>query len=159
MTRSIFYTLGLLTALTPAMAQDKVTYADHARNAMENKCFSCHNADKKKGDLDLTSYGALMAGGGGGAVVEPGNPDASRLLSTVLKKEEPFMPPEGPPMTSAEIEILKKWIEGGVLETAASVAKKSSKPKVELTVAAGAGRPEGPIARPEHVLLEPVVVA
>lgn len=150
--------LGILAVGSAASAQEKVTYADHARTAMENKCFSCHNPDKKRGDLDLTTYAGVMAGGSGGAVVDPGNPDASRLITTVMKKEEPFMPPEGPPLSPAEIEVLSKWIAGGVLETGSSVAKKSNKPKVDLNVAAGAGKPEGPIARPEHVLQEPVTV-
>ena len=148
----------LLVLGLPLAAQDKVTYADHARAAMEHKCFSCHNPDKKKGDLDLTSYAAVMAGGGGGAVVNPGDPDGSKLIGTITKQAEPFMPPEGAPMSPAEIEVLKKWIEGGVLDTANSVAKKSSKPKLDLNVAAGTGKPTGPIAKPEHVLLEPVVV-
>jgi hypothetical protein len=45
-----------------------------------------------------------------------------------------------------------------VLQAKGSVAKKSNKPKVDLTFAGGAGKPTGPVARPEHVLLEPVVV-
>jgi chromosome segregation ATPase len=152
-------TLALALALSASLpAQEKITYADHARAALENKCFSCHNPDKKKGDLDLTTYAGTMAGGGGGAVVDPGNPDGSRLILTCTKKEEPFMPPEGPGLSSVELDVLRKWIAGGVLDTASSVAKKSNKPKVDLNVAAGAGKPTGPIARPEHVLLEPVVV-
>ena len=61
-------------------------------------------------------------------------------------------------LAAKDVELLEKWINGGVLETKSSVAKKSSKPKLELNVAAGTGRPEGPIAKPENVLLEPVVV-
>ena len=41
---------------------EKVTYNDHIRPLLENKCFSCHNPDKKKGDLDLTSFAGLMTG-------------------------------------------------------------------------------------------------
>ena len=159
MPRSILLVPAALLALgLPLVAQDKVTYADHARAALENKCFSCHNPDKKKGDLDLTSYAAVMAGGGGGVAVIPGDPDGSKLIGTITKQTEPFMPPEGAPMSPAEIEVLKKWIAGGVLDTANSVAKKSNKPKLDLNVAAGTGKPTGPIAKPEHVLLEPVLV-
>lgn len=39
-----------------AQAQEKLTYDDHIRPLLENKCFSCHNPDKKKGGLELTSY-------------------------------------------------------------------------------------------------------
>ncbi len=50
----------------------KVTYDDHVRIVFQQKCFSCHNQDKKSGDLDLTSYTALMQGGASGEVIEPG---------------------------------------------------------------------------------------
>src|SRR6478672_1225329 len=89
--------LSLLTAAVSAGAQDaeKITYQDHIRPLLENKCFSCHNPDKKKGDLDLTSFGGVMTGGGGGAIVDAGNFEGSRIWTTCAKKEEPFMPPEG----------------------------------------------------------------
>ncbi|MCB1211822.1 MAG: hypothetical protein KDK97_21055, partial [Verrucomicrobiales bacterium] len=154
----ILASLTVTTAVASAQSAEKVTYEDHVRPLLENKCFSCHSPDKKKGDLDLTSFGALMTGGGGGAIVDAGNSDGSRLITTTTKKEEPFMPPEGNPLGPKEIEVLTAWINGGLLETKSSVAKKSTKPKVDLTVAVSSGKPDGPIAKPEHVLLEPVVV-
>jgi DNA repair exonuclease SbcCD ATPase subunit len=113
-------------------AEEKVTYEDHVRPMLENKCFSCHNPDKKKGDLDLTTFAGTMTGGAGGIVADSGNPDGSRIWTTTAKKEEPFMPPEGSPLSPADLEVLVKWINGGLLE--------------------------GPVAMPEHVLLEPVRV-
>src|SRR5262245_27343484 len=110
-----FAPFALLGFSLSVHAEDKVTYADHARAVMENKCFSCHNPDKKKGDLDLTTYAGVMAGGGGGSIVDPGNPDSSKLIGTVTKQVEPYMPPEGAPLSPADIDVLKKWIAGGVL--------------------------------------------
>jgi WD40 repeat protein/DNA repair exonuclease SbcCD ATPase subunit len=147
-----------LLAQQPPAAGEKITYEDHIKPLLENKCFSCHNPDKKKGDLDLTSFAGLMTGGGGGAVVDPGNGAASRMVTTTRKLEEPFMPPEGSAVPAKDIELIEKWINGGVLETKSSLAKKSTKPKIELNVAAGTGKPAGPIARPQDVLLEPVIV-
>ena len=140
-------------------AQEKITYADHVRPLLENKCFSCHNPDKKKGDLDLTSFAGTMAGGGSGSVINSGDPDGSKLIGTLTKKVEPYMPPEGSPLGAKEIEVLSKWIQGGVLETASSIAKKSA-PRANLTLAVvGKGKPEGPPPMPENVLLEPVMTA
>lgn len=149
-----------LTGLT-ARAQEatvKLTYDDHIRPLLENKCFSCHNPDKKKGGLDMTSYAALVAGGGGGAVVDPGNPGGSRLWTCSTQKEEPFMPPEGSPLPAKDLALLSRWIADGVLQSKGSVARTASKPKVDLTLSAGAGKPTGPVARPEHVLLDPIIV-
>ncbi len=147
-------------AVSSLSAQDaeKFTYDDHIRPMLENKCFSCHNPDKKKGGLDLTSYAAMLNGGGGGAAVDPGNPLGSRLLRCSSKKEEPFMPPEGAPLEAKDLEILSKWIAGGILQAKGSVARKSNRPKVDLTFSGAPGKPSGPAARPHDVLLEPVIV-
>jgi chromosome segregation ATPase len=149
---------SLVSSAVSAQDNEKLTYDDHIRPLLENKCFSCHNPDKKKGGLELTSYAGLMNGGSGGAVVDAGNPQASRLWTCSAKKEEPFMPPEGAPLDAKDLTLLSKWIAGGVLQAKGSVAKKSNKPKVDLTFAGGAGKPTGPVARPENVLLEPVIV-
>jgi len=150
---------ALILSAASLSAQEKITYADHVRPLLENKCFSCHNPDKKKGDLDLTSFAGAMAGGGGGAIINFGDAEGSKLITTTTKKGEPFMPPEGAPLGAKDIEILNKWITGGVLETASSVAKKAA-PKSNLTLTTvSKGKPEGPPPMPEHVLLEPVVTA
>ncbi|TLD72205.1 hypothetical protein FEM03_02285 [Phragmitibacter flavus] len=158
--RVAFVSFALLSAEAVTLhAQEKINFNDHVRAVLENKCFSCHNPDKKRGDLDLTSFAATMTGGGTGAIVIPGDHEGSKLITTTTKKAEPFMPPEGSPLTPQEVEILTKWINGGVLETASSIARKAApKASIALTVSAS-GKPEGPVAMPEHVLLEPVVVA
>ena len=156
--RSLVLAAGLLSTASWAQDNEKLTYDDHIRPLLENKCFSCHNPDKKKGGLELTSYSGLMSGGSGGAVVDAGNPQGSRLWTCSAKKEEPFMPPEGAPLDAKDLALLSKWIAGGVLQAKGSVAKKSNKPKVDLSFAGGAGKPTGPVARPENVLLEPVIV-
>ena len=156
--RCLILAAGLVSAATWAQENEKLTYDDHIRPMLENKCFSCHNPDKKKGGLELTSYSGLMNGGSGGAVVDAGNPSGSRLWTCSTKKEEPFMPPEGAPLEPKDLAMLSKWIEGGVLQAKGSVAKASNKPKVDLSFAGGAGKPTGAVARPENVLLEPVIV-
>jgi hypothetical protein len=156
--RCLILAAGLVAVASPAQENEKLTYDDHIRPLLENKCFSCHNPDKKKGGLELTSYAGLMNGGSGGAVVDAGNPQGSRLWTCSAKKEEPFMPPEGAPLDAKDLTLLSKWIAGGLLQAKGSVAKASNKPKVDLSFAGGAGKPSGPVARPENVLLEPVVV-
>jgi WD40 repeat protein/chromosome segregation ATPase len=156
--RCLILAAGLVATASSAQDAEKLTYDDHIRPLLENKCFSCHNPDKKKGGLELTSYAGLMNGGSGGTVVDAGNPSGSRLWTCSAKKEEPFMPPEGAPLDAKDLTLLSKWIAGGLLQAKGSVAKASNKPKVDLTFAGGAGKPEGPVARPENVLLEPVIV-
>ena len=41
---------------SPAFTQEKISYQDHILPLVEANCSKCHNADKKKADLELTSY-------------------------------------------------------------------------------------------------------
>ncbi len=148
---------ALAIAVAPVFAQEKVTFQDHVMPLIEANCAKCHNADKKKGDLDLTSYSATMAGGASGKVVIPGDADSSKLWKTITHAEEPTMPPNRGKMADKELAIFKKWIAGGVLENLGSKAV-AGKPSVDLSLnAAAIGKPSGPPPMPGDLLLEPVV--
>ena len=138
-------------------AEAKVTYDEHVQPIFREHCFSCHSQDTKKSDLSLASYTALMAGGASGAIVEPGDIDSSRLWALVSHAEEPKMPPEQDKLPEAKLEVIKAWILGGSLENNGSVAKVSNKPKLELSMASGAGKPEGAPPMPEKLSRQPVV--
>ena len=143
-----------------AQAQEKITYQDHVSPLFESACNSCHNADKAKGGLDLSSYQNMLKGGSSGGAVEPGNPDGSLLYKLVSHQEEPFMPHKKDKLADAQVALVAKWITGGLLETKSSTAKKKKKNTFDLGfVAVTDGKPEGPLPMPEHLLLEPVVSA
>ncbi len=144
-------------ALPAADGETKITYDDHVRTVFENKCFSCHNPDKAKGGLDLTTYGATMAGGSSGSIVEPGAPDASRLYRSMAHLEEPEMPPEGGKLPDDQLKVVADWISTGLLENSGSRAKKPKTTNIALA-APSTGKPEGPPPMPEHLPLEPEVV-
>jgi hypothetical protein len=151
-----FITVSVMLAL-PVFAQEKVTFQDHVLPVVEANCAKCHNSDKKKGDLDLTSYSSALAGGASGKVVVPGDPDASKLIKVITHAEEPTMPPNRGKIGDKEIGVFKKWIAGGVLETLNSKAI-AGRPTMDLAVSSGAiGKPEGPPPMPGDMLLEPVV--
>jgi mono/diheme cytochrome c family protein len=65
--------LGCAFAL-PALAQEKTTYQDHVRPIFNTSCVSCHNPDKNKAGLDLTSYSATMKGSSNGKILDLGDP-------------------------------------------------------------------------------------
>ncbi len=139
------------------MAQEKITFQDHVLPLVEANCAKCHNADKKKGDLDLTSYSGALAGGASGKVIVPGDADASKLVKVITHAEEPTMPPNRGKMADKEIAVFKKWITGGMLETLNSKAV-AGKPTVDLSIGGGAiGKPVGPPPMPGDLLMEPAV--
>src|SRR5438874_405617 len=104
--------LALSFTLTTAFAQDKVTYQDQVLPLIEANCAKCHNADKKKADLDLTSYQGALQGSGSGPVLISGNPDNSKLWKAITHAEEPNMPPNRPRLPDKDLAIFKQWITG-----------------------------------------------
>src|SRR5262245_15762669 len=90
----------------------KVTYDDHVKPLLADKCFACHNPDKKSGGLVLNSYTRLMEGSSSGAIVKPGDPDGSTIYRAVSHKAEPFMPPKSPKLPDDFAMTLHRWIAG-----------------------------------------------
>jgi hypothetical protein len=147
-----------LLLVLPSFADEKVTYQDHILPLIEANCSKCHNADKKKADLELTSYQGALKGSGSGAVLVSGNLDGSKLWKAITHAEEPTMPPNRPKLSDKELEVFKKWILGGLLETASGKAIAAAAPKVDLTLKADTvGKPDGPPPMPKNLPLEPVV--
>lgn len=78
------------------------------------KCTGCHNSDKDKGQLILTSLGSVLKGGKSGPVFIAGNPGISLLLRRIHLPEEDkkHMPPAGkPPLTEDDKRLLYYWIK------------------------------------------------
>ena len=151
----------VLLPVAPCLGQEKappkLTYADHARPILMQRCSSCHNSDRSEGDLDITNYRSLISGGGSGESISPGSADESYLFRLVTHQESPKMPPSGTKIPDPQIEMLRKWIDGGALENSGSVAKKR-KPRVDYgTITAGDKRPNV-IPMPSRMPLNPVLV-
>src|SRR6266849_3959221 len=108
--------LILLCSAWACFSQEKITYQDHILPLIEANCSKCHNADKKKADLELTSYQGALKGSGSGAVLVSGNLDGSKLWKALTHAEEPFMPPNRPKLEDKDLDTFKKWIVGGLLE-------------------------------------------
>jgi WD40 repeat protein len=152
-----FLVFGFLLPLSSS-AQDKITYQDHILPLVEANCSKCHNADKKKADLDLTSYQGALKGSGSGVVVLSGNVDGSKIWKALTHSEEPYMPPNRPRLDDKELDLFKKWISGGLLENAGGKAVAAASAGVDLTLKADAiGKPDGPPPMPNELPIEPVV--
>ena len=126
----------LAASVLPAVAADTPTFVDNALPVLRQRCGSCHNPDKKTAGLDVTSYASILRGGGSGEVITPGDAAGSHLFRVANHDDEPKMPPDAPPIPEAERQVLKSWIDGGVLETKGSVAVAPK--RVEVAMAAPA---------------------
>lgn len=83
-----------------------------AMGILRDNCTACHNAEKKKAKLLLTSREAALNGGENGAAIIPGDPAKSPVAIVVAEDADPHMPPKGQ-LTPAEIATLKAWITAG----------------------------------------------
>lgn len=137
---------------------EKVTYDEHVLPIFEQACLNCHNPDKAKGGLDLSSYTGTIKGGSGGKIVAASDL-SSTLLGVVRQTTEPVMPPEGDALAASQIKVLEAWVKGGLLENASSKAKKPPKPRFNPALVVKQAPLDGPSPLPKDLLLEPVVVA
>lgn len=151
---------GLLLMLSAGRAwadAAKPTFADDVLPVLRQSCLGCHSDDKQRGGLNLATFAATMQGGSSGPVVTPGNPDQSRLYLLTAHLEEPKMPPKADKIPAASLEVLKKWIEQGARENAASKVMEA-KPAAVAAVAKVKGRPDGPPPMPGDLPREPVAI-
>jgi hypothetical protein len=106
-------------------------YASRVAPIFEDKCLFCHNADKRKGKLQLTDFGHVMRGGKDGVIVKPGDPKHSELFRriTLSKEDKDFMPAEGKPaLTAGEIKIIELWIASGASNSLPAVEVRGAPP-------------------------------
>jgi len=149
----------LLAEEKPAAPKgEKITYQKHVLPILRQKCFSCHNVDKKSGDLNLTTFSNVMVGGGSGEVISPGSAEDSYLYMLITHESEPAMPPKSDKLPDAMLAVIKKWIDGGALENEGSKPMAPKKPKFDFALkGAPTGKPEGPPPMPARMRLEPVL--
>lgn len=145
-----------IAAALTAQGADKVTYDDQILPIFRNACLNCHNPDKKKAGLDLSTYQATLQGSENGKVLESGNAGASLLFKCVKQTEDPKMPPKGDKLSDAELALVEKWISGQLLENASGKVVAVSNNKVSVAVVS-LKRPDGPPPMPGDLPLEPYV--
>jgi uncharacterized membrane protein len=109
----------------------------------QERCSSCHNDDKRQGELVLTSYEGLMRGGENGSVVVSGRPNFSELFTRITRPpdDESFMPAEGKtPLTDAQVRIIEWWIAAGLpYETSMDQVELTPDAEVEALIRAELG--------------------
>lgn len=140
-----------------AASAEPVTYADQVRPLFQSSCLNCHNPDKHKAGLDLSTYEATMTGSDSGKIVEPGNAAKSLLFSVVTHTAEPFMPAKSDKLPDSEIELIKQWIEAGAPNQSGNAPTKNT--EAPAAVGLAGVKPAGAIPMPRDLPLEPVIRA
>jgi WD40 repeat protein len=149
----------LFSPLVHAADQPKINYQDHILPLFRNSCLNCHNPDKKKGGLDLSTYAAALAGADSEKVINPGDPETSILYKLVMHLDEPKMPQKSDKLPAKELALIRQWIEQGALETATGKPAAPTRAKVDLSInLSSLSNPSGPPPMPKSVPTVPVVI-
>lgn len=91
-------------------------YLDVVAPALRKRCVTCHNDDKRRGELSLARYNEILKGGEVGPILVAGKPEKSEILRRVQLPPDHFdyMPKNGKePLTKEEIQALSWWIQQG----------------------------------------------
>ncbi len=112
MKRVLFLSLGLALS---SQAQELVDFSKSIVPILRDHCLSCHGPDKAKADLRVDTREAAMKGSKHGAVLKAGDAAASDFYKRVIlpKGHDDIMPPEGEPLSKAQTDLLKAWIDQG----------------------------------------------
>ena len=91
-----------------AQPSSEETFNANLQPILTERCAlsGCHVADGPHG-IDLRTYQTFLAGANHGAIFIPGNANESDIIEEIVSGR---MPPGGPPLTDAQIQLFKDWI-------------------------------------------------
>jgi WD40 repeat protein len=149
-----------LVAAVPIFAQTgHPNFDDDVKSLFARRCFGCHSAGEMRSGLNLETYAGVLKGGSSGDVVTAARAASSMLYRAVAREEgAPQMPLGQAKLPEAEIAVIREWIQGGLLETAASLPKGPVGPSTYSgsTLNKPSGSPAMPEALPAVTLKETV---
>lgn len=112
----------VVVSLGGGLRAEPVDYGRDIRPLLAAKCAACHGALGQQAGLRLDAVQFVRAGGAGGPAVIAGDPAGSLLWRRVTAADAvERMPPEGEgePLTDAQLDLLRRWIEAGAAGPAA----------------------------------------
>jgi WD40 repeat protein len=106
---------ALSAARTQTPAAKPVSFINDIAPLLKENCMGCHDAKKRRGKLDMTSFESFRKGGGHEDPVVPGKPDESYLLNVLTATDKSRMPPKdaGDPLPQDKIALIERWITEG----------------------------------------------
>lgn len=101
----------------PPAIERKIDFAKDVAPIFQRHCADCHGADTQESNLRVDSKASLLRGGDlGEPAIIPGKGADSFLIQVVAGvHDDVSMPPEGDRLSTAEISVLRTWIDQGVV--------------------------------------------
>jgi DNA-binding beta-propeller fold protein YncE len=107
--------LGGSRAFAQQPAAKPVSFINDVAPILKENCFACHDAKKRSGKLDMTSYEKFRTGGASDDPIAPGKPEESELHDLITTEGAKRMPPKdkGEPLAKPKAELIGRWIKEG----------------------------------------------
>jgi WD40 repeat protein len=122
MRRSLLVLCAALAVLLPApqaaraqAPKGPVSFINDVAPILKENCFACHDAKKRKGKMDMTTYESFRKGGEHDDPIAPGKPDESNILDLLKATDASRMPPKdsGEALPKEKIAVIEQWIKEG----------------------------------------------
>ncbi len=132
--RLLPFVAGLILILSlPSEPAAAIDYRESIQPIFARYCTGCHNDREAEGDLSLESFASLQKGGSEGVILAK-TAEASRLIGVLDGSLEPSMPPEGEKKpTQEEIDLLRRWIDGGAGGPSIQTEQSAAGPAIAAT--------------------------
>jgi hypothetical protein len=106
-----------LFCCTPLLLAEQVSFNRDIRPILTSHCTACHGGVKEAGGISFVfREKALAIGESGNATIIPGKPEESELIKRVTSADPDDIMPQpdhGPPLSAADVAILRQWIREG----------------------------------------------
>src|SRR6516162_1680899 len=90
----LWWNSSYTNAQGPASAtRGPTSFINDVAPILKENCFACHDAKKRKGKFDMTTYENLRKGGTMDDPIAPGKPEESNLCDRITATDKGRMPP------------------------------------------------------------------
>ena len=102
-------------AQAPARGKGPVSFINDVAPILKQNCFACHDAKKRKGKFDMTTYEGLRKGGSKDEPIVAGKSEDSLLCDLITATDNSRMPPKdsGDALPKEKIAVIQQWISEG----------------------------------------------
>jgi hypothetical protein len=99
--------------LAPSILLAAPDFDGEIRPLLQEHCVQCHGQKKQKADLRLDAKVHAFKGGESGPAIVAAKSAESPLFKRITASGDERMPPDGEPLSEAQIAMIKTWIDSG----------------------------------------------
>lgn len=99
----------------PAWLAAELDFAHQIVPVLKKHCAECHMDAAQKGGFSMNTRESILVGSENGEVVVAGNAAESYFMEVLVTSGPERMPPKGPRLSEEEVDLIRQWIDGGMV--------------------------------------------